>query len=38
MLRRDTLAFSVTFIFVDDAGNPTDINGDGYLDTALNEV
>ncbi|HET6341130.1 MAG TPA: matrixin family metalloprotease [Gemmatimonadota bacterium] len=33
-----TLAFSVTFIFVDDAGNPTDINGDGYLDTALNEV
>ncbi len=34
----NTLAFSVTFIFVDDAGNPTDINGDNYLDTALNEV
>ena len=32
------LAFSVSFIFVDDAGNPTDINGDNYLDTALNEV
>lgn len=32
------LAFSVTFIFIDGAGNPTDINGDGYLDTALNEV
>lgn len=32
------LAFSVTFVFVDDAGNPTDVNGDGYLDTALNEV
>ncbi|MGH7564509.1 MAG: matrixin family metalloprotease [Gemmatimonadota bacterium] len=34
----NTLAFSVTFIFVDDDGNPTDINGDNYLDTALNEV
>lgn len=33
------LAFSVTFIFVDgDTGVPTDINGDNYLDTALNEV
>jgi hypothetical protein len=36
---RGILAFSVTFIFVDDiTGIPTDINGDGYLDTALNEV
>jgi len=35
---RGILAFSVTFIFVDGSGNPTDINGDGYLDTALNEV
>lgn len=35
---RGILAFSVTFIFVDDAGDPTDINGDNYLDTALNEV
>jgi hypothetical protein len=35
---RGILAFSVTFIFTDDAGNPTDINGDNYLDTALNEV
>ena len=35
---RGILAFSVTFIFTDDAGNPTDINGDNLLDTALNEV
>lgn len=35
---RGILAFSVTFIFVDDDGNLTDINGDNYLDTALNEV
>lgn len=35
---RGILAFSVTFIFVFDNGTPTDINGDGYLDTALNEV
>ena len=34
---RGILAFSVTFIFVDASG-PTDINGDNYLDTALNEV
>lgn len=33
------LAFSVTFIFVSVPGFvPTDINGDNYLDTALNEV
>ena len=31
------LAFSVSFIFTDGFG-PTDINGDNYLDTALNEV
>jgi len=31
------LAFSVSFIFV-DANGPTDINGDRYLDKALNEV
>lgn len=35
---RGILAFSVTFIFVDGAGNPTDINGDNHLDSALNEV
>ena len=35
---RGILAFSVTFIFVDEDGVPTDINGDQYLDTALNEV
>lgn len=31
-------SFSVTFIFTDSEGNPTDINGDHYMDTALNEV
>jgi Matrixin len=35
---RGVLAFSVTFIFTDAAGNPVDTNGDNYLDTALNEV
>jgi hypothetical protein len=35
---RGIIAFSVTFIFVDGNGNPTDINGDNRLDTALNEV
>jgi len=35
---RGILAFSVSFIFTDDDGNPTDINGDDRLDTALNEV
>jgi len=35
---RGILAFSVTFIFTDDDGNPTDINGDSRLDSALNEV
>ncbi len=35
---RGILAFSVTFIFTDADDNPTDINGDNYLDTALNEV
>lgn len=35
---RGILAFSVTFIFTDDDDIPTDINGDNYLDTALNEV
>jgi hypothetical protein len=34
---RGILAFSVSFIFT-SGGVPTDINGDGYLDTALNEV
>jgi hypothetical protein len=35
---RGILAFSVTFIFVNDDGSPTDINGDNRLDSALNEV
>ncbi len=33
-----TLAFSVTFTFIDDNGNPLDSNNDRYIDTALNEV
>lgn len=32
------LAFSVTFIYIGRDGKPTDINRDGYLDTAANEV
>lgn len=33
------IAFSETYIFVDDITfAPTDVNGDQYLDTALNEV
>lgn len=32
------LAFSVTFIFVGPDGQPSDINKDGYLDTAANEI
>ena len=35
---RGILAFSVSFIFTEDDGTPTDINGDNRLDTALNEV
>jgi hypothetical protein len=35
---RGILAFSVTFVWTDDDGNPVDANNDGYLDTALNEV
>lgn len=32
------LAMSVTFIFVGSDGEPTDVDGDGYLDTAANEI
>lgn len=32
------VALSVTFIYVNSAGQPTDADGDGYLDTAHNEV
>jgi Matrixin len=35
---RGILAFSVSFIFTNNDGTPTDINGDGHSDTALNEV
>jgi hypothetical protein len=36
---RGTLTFSARFVFTDDVTDvPTDINGDNYLDAALNEV
>lgn len=35
----DTVAMSVVFIFVQrDTGEPTDIDGDGHMDVALNEI
>lgn len=37
-LSDDILAFAVTFVFVSPEGAPTDIDGNGYLDTALAEV
>jgi len=39
LLDSDVLGISVTFIFVDPAtGEPTDLDGDNRLDTALNEI
>jgi len=35
---RGILGVTFTFIFVDGDGNPTDINGDNYLDEALSET
>jgi hypothetical protein len=32
------LGVTFTLIFIDGAGNPTDVNGDGRLDTALREI
>jgi hypothetical protein len=32
------VAFSVTFIYVDREGKPTDLDADGHLDTAHNEI
>lgn len=32
------LALSVTFVFVGADGEPSDIDGDGYFDTAANEI
>ncbi|HEX7071151.1 MAG TPA: matrixin family metalloprotease [Rhodothermales bacterium] len=32
------LGVTFTFIWIDDDGNPTDLNGDGFEDTALAEV
>jgi hypothetical protein len=33
-----TLAFTITFVFVDGAGEPTDIDRDGRMDTATAEI
>ncbi|MDX2000521.1 MAG: matrixin family metalloprotease [Thermoanaerobaculia bacterium] len=33
-----TLAFTITFVFVDAAGEPTDIDRDGRMDTATTEI
>jgi hypothetical protein len=39
LLGPDVLGISVTFIFVDpDTGEPTDLDGDQRMDTALNEI
>jgi len=39
LFRPGTLAFAATYIFVDrDSGEPTDRDGDGYLDVALTEI
>lgn len=35
---QSVVAFSVTFIYVDREGVPTDLDGDGFLDTAHSEV
>lgn len=32
------LGVTFTYVFIDEAGNPTDINNDGYSDTAFKEV
>lgn len=34
----NVLGVTFTFIFTDENGDPTDINNDGYADTALKEV
>lgn len=38
MLSDDILAFAVTFVFVGPDGEPTDVDQNGYLDTALSEI
>jgi Matrixin len=35
---KSVLAMSVTFIFVDRDGAPTDVDGDQFIDTAANEI
>ena len=35
---QSVVALSATFIYVDREGNPTDFDGDGYLDTAHSEI
>lgn len=39
LFRPDTLAVSATYVFVDrTTGEPTDRDGDGHMDVALNEI
>lgn len=39
MFRDDTLAVSATYVFIDrGTGEPTDLDGDGNMDVALNEI
>lgn len=39
LFRDDTLAVSATYVFIDrTTGEPTDLDGDGRMDVALNEV
>jgi hypothetical protein len=38
LFSEDTIGFAVTFVFVDPTGTPTDIDGDGNMDTALSEI
>src|SRR5690606_10522502 len=35
---QNVLAVTLTFVWVDENDNPLDMNGDGYLDTALAEI
>lgn len=37
-LGQSTLAVTFTFVFIDGAGNATDVDGDGKADTALREI
>lgn len=38
VLPNSTLGVTITFIFIDGAGNPTDVDNNGKLDTAFREI